>query len=195
MLNLIQSAMTELDAVNVMLMSIGQAPVNTLTVPGIKDVSFAQLTLNNASRAVQTRGWWFNRESDFPLAVNGEGNIPFPLNTLACEPMDRSRDLVERGRMFYDKDRHTADFTGEQPITVDVIWMLSFDDLPQAARQFIATRAARIFQANNVGSTTLYQFTERDEMDAMVDMTRTELRSTKTNALRSGARTNSIHRR
>lgn len=36
------SAMTELEAVNEMLMSIGQAPVNTLSVTGIRDVSVAR---------------------------------------------------------------------------------------------------------------------------------------------------------
>ena len=185
MLDLLQSAMTELDAVNVMLMSIGQAPVNTLTVPGIKDVSFAQLTLHNTSRNVQTRGWWFNRESDFPLAVEAAtGHILFPANTLSCDPMDRNRDLVERGRKFYDKDNHTFLFTGEQPLKCDVVWFLTFDELPQAARNYIATRAARLFQANNVGSQILYQFTKEEEQMAEVEIKRADLRADQSNMLR-----------
>lgn len=177
--------MTELDAVNVMLTSIGQAPVNTLTVPGIKDVSFAQLTLHNTSRNVQTRGWWFNRESDFPISVDAaSGHMLFPANALACDPMDRSRDLVERGRRFYDKDRHTDDFSGEQPLKCDLTVFLVFEDLPQAARNYIATRAARLFQANNVGSQILYAFTKEEEQLAMVEMQRAEHRATQTNMLR-----------
>lgn len=38
------SAMTELDAVNEMLMSIGQASVDTLAVTGIRDASIAQVS-------------------------------------------------------------------------------------------------------------------------------------------------------
>ena len=61
------SPMTELEAVNAMLLSIGQAPVNTLEVAGIKDVSFARLMLHNTNRQVQSRGWWFNRELGYEL--------------------------------------------------------------------------------------------------------------------------------
>jgi hypothetical protein len=182
---LLMAPMTELDAVNIMLMSIGNAPVNTLVVPGLKDVSFAQLTLHNTSRAVQSRGWYFNRETNFPLAVDGAGEIPLPANAIHCEPVDRSKDYVERARKFYDRERHTFDFTGHAPVLCDVIQMLTFEDLPQAARSYIGYRAARVFQANNVGSELLYRFTEREEVDALTELQRNELRATNTNALSS----------
>ena len=55
---------TELDAVNAMLLSIGQAPVSTLSVTGLKDVSFAQYILHSVSREVQLKGWEFNTDDE-----------------------------------------------------------------------------------------------------------------------------------
>ena len=59
------AVMTELDAINQMLVSIGQAPVNTITSTGILDVETAKLSLDTVLREVLTRGWSFNADFDF----------------------------------------------------------------------------------------------------------------------------------
>lgn len=61
------SAMAELEAVNEMLMSIGQAPVNTLAVTAIKDVSIARARLTSMTRRVLSRGFNFNTDESYPL--------------------------------------------------------------------------------------------------------------------------------
>ena len=45
---------TELEAVNIMLSSIGEAPVNSLS-SGLVDAELAQTTLHNVSREVQAQ--------------------------------------------------------------------------------------------------------------------------------------------
>src|SRR3546814_20980574 len=65
--------MTELEAVNEMLMSIGQAPVNTLNATGISDVNIARAELVKVSRRVQARGWNFNTDDAYKLSPDADG--------------------------------------------------------------------------------------------------------------------------
>ena len=48
--------LTELEAVNAMLLSIGQAPVNTPNVSGLTDVSDARDKLSEVIRRILSRG-------------------------------------------------------------------------------------------------------------------------------------------
>ena len=52
---------TELDAVNSVLMSVGESPVNTLSTQS-PEVSIAQNTLRQIAREVLAEGWVFNTE-------------------------------------------------------------------------------------------------------------------------------------
>ena len=52
----------QLDAVNEMLMSVGQTPVTQLEATN-PDVALAFETLTQVSRGVQAEGWTFNREN------------------------------------------------------------------------------------------------------------------------------------
>ena len=51
---------TELEAVNSMLATIGEAPVNSITGTLPLDASLAKNTLNEINREVQSAGWHFN---------------------------------------------------------------------------------------------------------------------------------------
>lgn len=168
---------TELEAVNTMLFSIGKAPVNSLSVPGINDVSFATQTLYTVVRDVQTRGWWFNREENFPISPDGSGNILLPDTVLDFWPSERFRGFVERAGKLYDPTTNSFNIgalLNGQPLKVDVIWCFPFEELPQAARTYIARRAGREFQTSSVGSQVLYQFTKESEVEAFADLQRRE---------------------
>ena len=60
---------TELDAVNSILMSVGETPVNTLTVQS-PEVAIAQKTLRQVCREIQSEGWSYNTENEYPIAVS-----------------------------------------------------------------------------------------------------------------------------
>jgi hypothetical protein len=170
---------TELDAVNQMLLSIGEAPVSTLSVTNIKDVSFARLTLHNASREVQTEGWDFNTDTDYPLVRDTNDKVAVPSNVLSIDPTDRCRNYVERFdsgvRRLYDKDERTFVLTAD--VDVDITWFFPFEELPQAARAYIAHKAGRVFQANIIGSQILYQYTKEREIETRADLEREHLLS------------------
>ena len=65
---------SKLDAVNSILLGIGEAPVNTLG-SGLQEAEIAEVTLNNINREVQTIGWHFNTEVRYSLGKNSDGII------------------------------------------------------------------------------------------------------------------------
>lgn len=188
------SPQSELDAINQMLVSIGQSPVSTLTVTGLKDVSYARLMLHNTSREVQTAGWYFNTDEQYPLAADVNGKVDFPASALSCDPCDRSHNFVERDdagtRRFWDKDNHT--FVIGKTIKVDIVWFFAFEKLPQAARAYIAHKAGRIFQAAGVGSQVLYNYTKEREQETLAELEREQARTSDANLFATNSPSNNI---
>jgi len=156
---------TELEAVNFMLESIGELPVNTLDTPGVTEASLAYSNLIDTSRNFQARGWHFNTEQDYPLALNESYQVPVPTNTLKLETMDRTLQVIQRGTKLYDKKNHTYTFT-TAPL-VEISFFLSFDELPQAVRHYVTVVASRSFQRSVIGSDTLNGLTQEDELKAL----------------------------
>ena len=58
---------SKLESINVMLTSIGESPVNTITSSTTTDVSIAVQILDNVSREVQSVGWHFNTDVNLSL--------------------------------------------------------------------------------------------------------------------------------
>lgn len=166
---------TELEAVNSILASIGEAPVSSLEDTGVLDASMALRTLREVNREVQGRGWHFNMDIDYPLAPSyPEGYIEVPRNSIRCEPSDPMdiMDFTVRGRKLYDRRHHT--FVFSKTVKVKMITLLPFEDIPQFARNYIAVRAARTFQQNTVGSPELSSFKDIDEARALVQLKEAE---------------------
>lgn len=187
--------MSDLDAVNRMLASLGGSPVNTLLVAGVGDVADAKRHLSETLRDVQTVGYSWNSDYGFELTPDPtSGAILIPDGVLDIDASDASLTIVERrhptldARALYDADNHTFDFRAkystESPLTVDIIWGFPFNDLPQAARTYIATAAARRFQAQKVNSPILDRFDADDEERAFMLLQRYERRSRDTNSFR-----------
>lgn len=170
------TATTELDAINTMLSTIGESPINSLDgAAGVVDAVVAQQVLREISIQVQEEGWHFNTEENvrlIPDLVNQ--NITLPANCIQCDSTgkDADRDVTVRGNRLYDKKNKT--FTFDNSIEVDMIILLEFNDMPQAARHYVMIRAARVFQERVIGSQTLGSFTEKDETRARAALERME---------------------
>lgn len=161
---------TELEAVNAMLHSIGESPVVTIdddTDPLPVDVDIAVRVLRSVNREVQVRGWQFNVEERYPLTRDVDNFIPVPTNALHVDPDGdySGRDGILRGTRLYDKENHS--YTWDTNITATIKFLLPFEELPEAARNYIAVRAGRKFQAGVVGSQILAAFTQEDEIAAL----------------------------
>jgi hypothetical protein len=159
---------TKLEAVNIMLSSIGETPVNSLT-SGLVDAEIAETILNATNRDVQSRGWHFNTERSFKLASKPiTGEVVLPNNCLKADTVDRKLDYVQRGKKLYDKTNHT--FNIGKTVEVDMVMLLDFEDTPEAARRYVALKAARVFQDRVVGSSDLHGFQEKDEIFAAIEL-------------------------
>lgn len=164
------SPTTELEAINTMLSTIGESPVNTVEDTGNVDVVIARQILQSVSREVQARGWHFNTEKNYNITPNSDGYLVLPTTVLKVDTVypDDSKDVVVRGSKLYDRENHTYVFT--DAVKVDMTVLLTFDELPEVARNYVTIRASRIFQERVVGSDTLQAFNSQDEARAMVSL-------------------------
>jgi hypothetical protein len=162
---------TELEAVNTMLRAISESPTSSLDIDVGVDVITAKATLASISRQVQSEGWLFNTEHDYPLPMTVDGEIPVPTNALTVDVNRRKYpflDPVLRGNRIYDRENHTYKF--EQPLEARIIFLLPFSDMPETARSYVTIRAARVFQDDSLGSDALHKFKLRDELMARVHL-------------------------
>ncbi len=169
---------SELDAVNQMLVSIGEAPVNVLN-SGLQEAEIAQTTLTNVSRDVQSQGWYFNTELRYTLARNSDNEIVLPTN---CVKVDRTQvyrdydtDVVERNRKLYD--RVTNSYTFDKDLVLNMVVLLDFNELPEVARRYITLKAARMFQDQTVGAQELHGYQINDEQFAFLALREAESES------------------
>ena len=154
---------TKLEAINVLLTSIGEAPVSQEGT-GLEEEAIASTVLDEVSRAVQTIGWSWNTEDNFPLSRDMEGKITLPVNTLKVD--FQTPNYIARGLKIYDRKNHTYTFNSDLKATL--IIGLDWDELPEAMRNYVTYRAGRVFQARQVSATTLHEFTRIDEERAYV---------------------------
>ena len=159
------AASTELDAVNQILSSVGQAPVTTLDLQN-PEVSIAVNTLREQSKQVQLEKWSFNTEFNYTLTRDAVSNqIPYPANVLSLDAnVDHHKDhydLVRRNGLLYDRYEHTNVFT--EDIKADITWFFDFQDLPPAIQAYITAKAARMCATKMVGDAQLNQLLQEQE--------------------------------
>lgn len=160
------SSMTELEAVNVLLTTIGEAPVNTLDGNQVTDVSIAKQVLNEVSREVQGQGWHFNTEDGVKLTPDNNSQLVVP-NDVARIDADDYNAVIRENRLFDLDDRS---FTFTSPITVTIVYYQDFSVLPDVAKKYITTRAARIYSDRMLNSESIHQMVRRDEQSALIDL-------------------------
>jgi len=175
---------TELEAVNLCLAAIGESPVSSTVDTGLADVQGALQKTREASRQLQTRGWSFNRDVEMLTARTVDGFLLQPADALffGISRVERRIGVVRGGRLW-DTDNHT--FVWDRDMKCDVIRMLPFDDLPEAARNYVALRAARAFARMAGGSAENERFTADDEQRAWALFRALENRAAKRNVYRN----------
>ncbi|WP_432473727.1 hypothetical protein [Amphritea sp. HPY] len=163
------TATTKLNAINVLLTSIGEAPVNA-EGSGLDEEAIASSILDEVSRAVQLIGWSWNTEDGYPLAKNLGGEVYLPTNALKVDFQNSKH--IARGTRVYDKSNHTYIFTSD--LKAKIIFGLGWEELPEAMRSYIMYRGGRVFQARQLSSQIIDQFTREDEQKAWVELVSSE---------------------
>lgn len=157
---------TELDAVNQILTSVGQAPVTTLDLQN-PEVSIALTTLREVNKQVQSEGWIFNTERGYELTPDSVTNyIAFPTNALSIDTnIDKygsTYDPIRRDGKLYDRLNHTYEWNTS--VLCDITWLFQFTDVPPIVQQYITARAARLVATKMIGDQEINKLLQEQEL-------------------------------
>lgn len=169
---------TELEAVNTILSTIGEAPLSTLTGSLPVDGTTAKNILNEISREVQSAGWHFNTQYKVDLTRDSNNKIPVGTDVVRVELSNKydksSYDVVQRGNYLFNLAKNSNTF--DQDFTENtLIYLLQFEDLPEQARRYITIRSARVFHDRTLGANTLHKFSSEDEARSLSVMKQAEM--------------------
>jgi hypothetical protein len=166
---------TKLQAINTILATVGEPPINSLNAQRA-DSLIAQNLLDEVTREVLSYGWQFNTDENVVMNPETSSGFIYVSDSVVRVDMDTryslNYDIVLRGNRLYNRKTNSYQFS--EPITVIRVNLMDFDDMPEAAKRYIAIRAARIYQDRMVGSQTLHGFTQQDEIQALARMTEYE---------------------
>jgi len=169
---------TELEAVNTILSTIGEAPLSTLTGSLPVDGTTAKNILNEISREVQSAGWHFNTQYKVDLTRDTNNKVPVGTDVVRVQLNDKydksSYDVVQRGTYLFNLAKNSETF--DQDFTENtLIYLLDFDKLPEQARRYITIRSARVFHDRTLGANTLHKFSSEDEARSLSVMKQDEM--------------------
>lgn len=164
----------ELAAVNDILASIGEPPVSTLEGDANADVANARRVLNKINRQIQSKGWTFNIEENAQLVPDAFNRlIPYMSDYLSVLSAGGASAYVNRGGYVYDRMNNTDLF--DAPISVTIIKLREFFEMPECFRFWIVTKAARQFNNRFFGSPEIDSVLAEEEQEAKVQCTEYEL--------------------
>lgn len=209
----LEGHLTKLQAVNDMLWSIGEMPVQSLE-SGLGDAEQAEAILDRTSREIQLRGWHVNTLRDYELSKNASNQFVLPVNTLRVDTvnprggwrrtatpphsaridavMKRSEDDTKW--LMYDRDNNTELWTASDPATlnVDIVLILEFADLTPALQHYVWTMAAHRFQKGAMASQVLQKMTEEDVANALTQAVQEDTMNEDQNIINDNGHVNSV---
>ena len=176
--------MNYLEAINTILSVIGEAPISTLSdlqSNEITDAALAQRTLDEVNTQVQNEGWGWNTNYAVSIQPDITDEYVLPSNalqTIFSPNRYAQKQYVVRGNRVYDRESQTykiADGANPQPLVADsMVMKLEWADLPFAAQQYLAIRAARIYSDRFTNSNVIFTYTAQDEDYARAQLVRVE---------------------
>lgn len=194
--------MQKLNVVNDMLGTMGEAPLNSLTDSHEFRGSCLRV-LDQVSRRVQARGWYFNREKKTlsPQPSNGHIVLSNDILEVRADPYWTDSNLtgvVKRGSRLYNTDGGTYVF--DKDVDCILIRLVQFEDLPEVAAQHIAATAVASFQRSYDGDSTKTRQLTMESIDqstdqgTLLELRAEEIRQAKANMLRNNVPLQNIKR-
>lgn len=202
--------MTELEAVNEMLRSINEQPVQSLS-SGQLDAEQAQAKLNEVSRQIQSEGWHANTRRSVSLSKNASNQFVVGVNVLKIDTVNPDsprrtgspnpssfynvglrRNAGDTTYLLYDIDNDSETWSTPDTLTVDIVEFLPFEDLPPSLQGYIHKMAAHEYQKSAVGSSVLFEFTKEDVEIAMIRAIQNDMENDDRNMLRDSRHSREI---
>lgn len=164
----------ELDAINDILSSVGEAPVNTLEGDSNLDVVNARRILAKINRQEQTKGWTFNIDEGATLRPDVFTKLITYSQDFLLVQSAGGTIYVNRGGYLYDRVARTDQFSST--VNVNLIRLVSYEEMPEAFKEYIVARASKQFNIRFFGApdvdtilqneiTDLYQTVMEYELD------------------------------
>ena len=176
--------MKELEAINIMLGTIGEAPISQFSdieANEVTDSALAQRTLIEVTTDVCSEGWSFNTDEIVNLQPDAAGEYVVPGNALRVDFSPNryaNCPYTIRGKRVWDRLNQThkiASAEDPQVLVVDqMVVRLDWDDLPHTAQNYIVIRAGRIYSDRFVNSNVIFTYTVQDEETARAQLIRAE---------------------
>ena len=176
---------TELSAVNSILGSIGQSPVNTLGNITVfesdtqtreeiintyenPEISMVHNLLMESVKDVLNEGWSFNTEDLKLTPEDTNKRILVPADALRIDmknnQYDRTTNVVVRDGILYDKVHNTYAFDSE--IEVTIVRAFEFKDIPSVFQRYITYKASTRAATQLVANPQLVQLLAQQEIMA-----------------------------
>lgn len=173
--------MDELDVINEMLATMGEAPLNQIDEDH-PYVAAGRRFLASTNRKVQAYGWWFNTEYPNVVPDPTSGFIYLPEDVISAESI---RGLcynryTQRGRRLYDITNGTFEIT-ESPVYLKIIREVPYEEVPPTAQDAIAQNAVLRFQKNYDADPQKTAEQNADAADAMIILKSENTRQMKVN--------------
>lgn len=173
--------LTELEAVNEILASIGESPVNTIENPTNVDVINCLRILRNVNRRVQSKGWTFNKIDSYTLNPDTTTHKIRWLSNLLYVVGTDNKKYTKKGDYLFDWEEQTDIFNNS--IDCTIIFLVDFEDMPDPMRSYITAKTATTFQTRYLGDSSLGEELLRDEQEAWAALMEYELDSNNFNML------------
>ena len=178
---------TLLDAVNVLLENIGEQPVNSLENQQIMDARIAERTLLEFHKEGQVKGWSWNSEFEYQFnrdSSTKQIKVPASVVRFSINPYELAGRFQLRGQLVYDRENRTTLLGDDIPhLHADVIFLLPWDEVPEAYNRWVTIKAARVFANRVLGAEALYKYTAEDERHAQATLERMEQQVEQSNIL------------
>lgn len=160
-------ATTKLEAVNIILASIGADPVNTIDAEADVDVANALRILDYTSRNIQRKGWDFNQGTFELKPDKTTKKIRINPTIISFKATDGGQYSTRSGFLF-DMVNRTNEF--DKPVQAEITVALDFEDLPDAFKNYIAIKAATDYQMQYMADASLSQDLQQQLLEAQSDL-------------------------
>jgi hypothetical protein len=180
---------TLLEAVNTLLAVIGEQPVNTLETQQIVEASMAERTLLEFHKEGQVNGWSWNSEQAYEFTKDNNNEIVVPTNVVrwAADAYEWAGRFQLRGQRVYDREKRTYSLGSDvTSLKADVVFLLSWDESPEAFNRWVTIRSARVFSGRVLGDSSSFKYTAVDEQAALTALQAVELDQLQANSLTGG---------
>lgn len=158
---------SKLDAVNAILASVGDSPINSLQETQSVDVFNAIRMLDAMSRTIQSKGWTFNTHEDKVVKPDSTTK-KIRYNPAWIVLKSDEGTYVKRGEYLYNITDDTYIFNDD--LTATIIEAVDFEDLPDCFKQYITAKSAIAFQSRYLGDDSVSQMLMAEAQEAYGDI-------------------------